>query len=164
MPPVEDLLRALDAPEARVRFASSKALRILSESEPQALYPYFERLAKQLDSENSFLRWDATRTLANLACVDKEERVDALLDRLLAPISGPQMIGAATSIASAANIALAKPCLADRIAAAILRVRNARYQTDECCHIAAGHAIESLGRFLHLVKIADRRSTLYPDS
>lgn len=157
-PLVNDLIQALDSPVARERFSAAKALRMLSEAEPQTLYSYFDVLAKGLDSQNSFLRWDATRTLANLASEDRQQKLDALLDRLLESIPGPQMIGAATAIAAAANVALAKPYLADRIAAAILEVRTAKYQTAECHHIAVGHAIESLGRFLQLVQ--DRRPVI----
>jgi hypothetical protein len=149
--PVGDLLRSLDAPAAREKFGASKGLRMLSEADPLSLYPYFDALAERLSSENSILRWDALRTLANLAPVDVERKLDALLDRFLSPIPGPQMIGAATAIGAAANIALAKPYLAGRIAGAILQVGGAHYQTEECRHIAIGHAIESLGRFVHLL-------------
>ena len=47
----------------------------------------------------------------------------------------------------AAEIAAAKPRLADRIAAAIVRVQRARYATPECRNIAIGHAIQALDRF-----------------
>ena len=47
-PPVDDLIQALDAPVARERFSAAKALRMLSEAEPQSLYPYFEILLKTL--------------------------------------------------------------------------------------------------------------------
>ena len=150
-PSVADLLHDLEVPSARARFSAAKALRMLSETDPRSVYPYLDAVARLLASENSFLRWDATRTLANLAGVDGEGKIEALLGRILAPIPGPQMIGAATSIAAAANIALAKPYLAERIAKAILQVQTAVYQTMECRHIAIGHAIESLGRFMHLL-------------
>jgi hypothetical protein len=151
-PPVADLVRALDSSRATIRFASAKALSELSKTDPQSVYPYFDEVVKQLDSENSILRWNAMHTLANLAPLDSGKKLDALLDRFLSPIRGPQMIGAANTIAASADIALAKPYLADRIATAILQVRDAKYRTDECRHIAVGHAIEALGRFLHLVK------------
>jgi hypothetical protein len=150
-PSVAELLHDLEVPSARTRFSAAKALRTLSEADPGSVYPYLDAVATLLASENSFLRWDATRTVANLAAVDREGKVEALLAKILAPIPGPQMIGAATSIAAAANIALAKPYLAQRIATAILQVQSANYQTEECRHIAIGHAIESLGYFMHLL-------------
>jgi hypothetical protein len=150
-PSVADLLHDLEVPSARVRFSAAKALRMLSDADPGSVYPYLDAVAPLLASDSSFLRWDATRTIANVAAVDREGKIEALLERIVAPISGPQMIGAATSIAAAADIALAKPYLAERMAAAVLQVQSARYQTEECRHIAIGHAIESLGHFMHLL-------------
>jgi hypothetical protein len=66
-----------------------------------------------------------------------------ILEEYLAPISGPQMIDAANTIQGATSIALAKPYLADRIAAAVLAVEHAQYQRAECRNIAIGHAIRA---------------------
>jgi hypothetical protein len=49
-------------------------------------------------------------------------------------------------------IAQAKPHLADRIAAEVLKVGKARYQTAECRNVAIGHAILALGDILPLLR------------
>jgi hypothetical protein len=149
---IQGLFQALGSTEARTKFGAARTLRTMSESRPEALYPYFDRLLELSSSDNSFLRWDAMRCLANLAKVDRENRIEANLDRYLSVIPGPQMIGAATVIEGAATIALAKPALADRLARAILGVRNATYKTDECRNVAIGHAVVSLSRFWHLIQ------------
>jgi hypothetical protein len=101
----------------------------------------------RLEGEIRLLRWDSSRILGNLARADSEGRIEKLLDRYLAPIAGRELIAAANAIQGAADIALAKPHLADRIAAEILKVRRARYATPECRNVAAGHAIQALDRF-----------------
>jgi hypothetical protein len=64
---------------------------------------------------------------------------------------GREMIGAANAIVAAANIALAKPHLADRIVKEILKVERASYQRPECRNVAIGHAIKSFDRcFRHV--------------
>ena len=68
------------------------------------------------------------------------------------------MIGAANAIVAAANIALAKPHLADRIVKEILKVERASYRTPECHNVALGHAIKSFDRLFHHVK--NRRPVL----
>lgn len=141
----------LETLDAERKFATAKALRLLSEQAPGMLYPHFDRFVALLGSENGFLRWDATRVLAALAVVDKHEKIEANLDQYLKPIRGPHLIGAAAAIAGAARIALAKPQLASQMSHAILRVERARYQTAECHNIAIGHAIEALDRFFHLI-------------
>jgi HEAT repeat protein len=159
----EDKVRALiegfSSPRASVRFRSSKALDLLAEEAPEAVYPHIDFLLGQLDSPNSILRWNATHALAALARVDGEGKLDAALDKYLSPIRGPQMIGAATAMQGAAEIALAKPYLSELLAQAILGVRHAVYEREECHNVAAGHAMKALERFYGLIedKAAVRR-------
>jgi len=137
----------LDAPAARVKYGCLKDLRRLSEEAPQLLYADFDRFVRLLDHPNSIFRWNAVHILANLARVDRSRKLAPLLDRLLQPIRGPQMIAAANVIQAAAVIAAAQPQLADKLAAGILAVSRAKYETEECRNVGIGHAIQSLGRF-----------------
>jgi hypothetical protein len=139
-----------ESPE--VKYGRSKDLRKLSEEKPERLYPRFDEFLRMFEGENTILRWNATRILGNLAAVDRENRLEAVLDRFLAPITGHEMIGAGNVIAAAAQIALAKPRLADHIAAEILKVETATYKTPECRNVAIGHAILSFERFFDLLK------------
>jgi hypothetical protein len=147
---VPDLLDGTASQSPPVKFGSAKALWLLAEADPALLYPHFDFFVKQLDSPNGPLRWNAARTLACLAPADTEDKLEPLLDKYLGVIPGPRMIDAANVIGSAWRIARAKPRLADRIARAILGVSEAQYQTDECRNVAAGHALQSLGRFFDL--------------
>jgi len=148
---IDPLLEGVSFVDPRVKFGSAKALWLLAETAPELLYPRFDFFLALLDSENRILRWNATRVLACLAPVDTDGKLDAALDKYLSPIPGPEMIAAANAIQWASRIALAKPCLADCIARAILEVRSAKYKTAECQNVAIGHAIVSLGRFLPLI-------------
>ena len=149
---VNTLCDGLASPEARTKYGSAKQLRRLSEQDPDLLYPRFDFFAQLMSGEARILRWDSSRILAHLARVDSEGRIDKLLDRFLAPIAGHEMIGAANAIQGAADIALAKPHLADRIAREIVRVRHAHYATPECRNVAAGHAIQTLDRFFEHIQ------------
>jgi hypothetical protein len=141
----------LDAPAARVKYSSLKGLRRLSQEAPQSLYPDFEKFVRLLDHPNSIFRWNAAHILANLARVDRSHKLAPLLGRFLKPIRGPQMIGAANVIQAAAVIAAAQPRLADKLAAGILTVGQAKYETEECRNVAIGHAIQSLDRFFESI-------------
>ncbi|HTP33099.1 MAG TPA: hypothetical protein VMJ75_13065 [Candidatus Acidoferrales bacterium] len=148
---MRDLLEALGSTQARTRLRASKALREFSRREPAAVYPYFDVFAGLLGHENNILKWNAIRTLAHLAPVDREGKLDCLLDAYLAPIRGPVMITAANTIQGAALIAGAKPQLADRIAKRILGVEKAKYATPECRNVAIGHALVALEKMAALV-------------
>lgn len=149
---LDALVAGLDSPTARVRYGSLKALKLMSEQAPELLYPRFDFFVRLLDSDNAFMRWDSTRILGNLAAADRDNKVEKVLDKCLAPVLGHRMIGAANAIGAAAKIALAKPRLAGRIATKILAVERASYATAECRNVAIGHAIKSFDEFFPLVK------------
>jgi hypothetical protein len=127
-------------------------LRTVSEQAPDLLYPRWDSLVRLLENDNAFLRWGAMQVLGNLAAVDREDKLEPVVDRLFAFISGQEIVGAANAIAAAANIALAKPHLADRIVRKVLKVERASYQRPECRNVAIGHAIKSFDRFFPHVK------------
>jgi len=144
---LESLVCAVGAEDACTRFAASKLLRIISHEKPELMYPHFDFLAGLLHSKNSFLKWNAMIALADLAAVDKEKKLDRILDVYLKPIRGSAMVDAANAIRGGATIAKAKPYLADKIARKIVQVERAHYAKAECRNVAIGHAIEGLGQF-----------------
>ena len=152
---IGDVLAGISARRAGVRFGASKALRIISESAPEVLYPHFDFFAALLDYDNQILQWNALLTLANLARVDSAGKIEALLDRYLRLISGPSMITAANAMRGAAIIGAAKPHLAKRIVSGIMRVERVDYATPECRNVALGHALQALEVLADL--LPDRR-------
>ncbi|MHC4431371.1 MAG: hypothetical protein ACYTBS_05985 [Planctomycetota bacterium] len=138
-----ELCSGLGAKEARVKYGCAKVLRIVSDARPELLYPRFDFFAELLDSDNKIMQWQAIYVLANLVRVDSRNKFEKIFDKYFAPISGPVMITAANLIKAAAKIARARPEMTGRIAAEILKVDRARYQTAECRNVALGHAIKS---------------------
>jgi hypothetical protein len=122
---VAALLAKLEAPTARVRFASFKALALLSEQAPQTLYPHFDFFAGLLNHPNRIFQWQAIRILARLAVADQQGKFERIFRRFFDPIQGPVMITAANLIGAAPWIVKAKP------ACAFVRrqLRNARPAT-----------------------------------
>lgn len=152
---IEEVLAGIGAKRAGVKFGASKALRIMSERLPELLYRHFDFFAAMLDHDNQILKWNATLTLANLARVDRAGKIEAILDRYLDLISGPNMITAANAIRGAAIIGLAKPHLVRRILLRIMRVERVEYATPECRNVAIGHALRALEQLADL--LPDRR-------
>ena len=155
---IPEIIEGLSADRARIKYGCAKILRLLSEKNPEILYPWFGLFIDLLDSDNSFLKWDAIHVLGNLAAVDSENRFEKVYDRHFAPIPGPVLITAANVIGGAAKIALAKPALTGRVTGEILKVEKARYQTDECRNVALGQAIDSFDRFFN--QIEDKRAVI----
>ncbi len=149
-----DITRGLEADKPRVKYGCAKALRLISEQRPDVLYPHFGFFAGLLDHQNKILQWDAAFVLSQLARADAQDEFTAIFEKYFSPISGPVMISAANAIQGGARVARAKPELANRIAAEILKVARARYQTPECRNVAIGHAITALGEMLPLLSDA----------
>lgn len=142
----------LNADQARIKYGCAKALRLISEQCPDVLYPHFDFFVRLLDHENRIFQWDAAFVLSHLARVDSGDWFDAIFKKYFSPVPGPVMITAANVIQGGARITQAKPYLADRIAAEVLKVAKARYQTAECRNVAIGHAILALGGILPLLR------------
>jgi len=145
---IPDLLEGLNAKEANIKYGSEKVLRLVGEERPELLYPHFDRFVELLDGENKFMKWGGIMTIANLAIVDSEKRIEQIFDRYFAPISGPVMVTAANIIGGAARIAKAKPALTERIAAEILKVETVKYlmhgkPSPECSNVVCGRAVET---------------------
>lgn len=141
---IDELLDGLKEGPARKRFGCFKALHLLSEQRPDLLYPYFDAFVRLLGHENKIYQWEATFVLSQLAGVDPAWKFNGIFERYFAPIPGPVMISAANAIRGGARVARARPELADRIAAEILKVARARYATPECRNVAIGHAVVAL--------------------
>jgi hypothetical protein len=146
------IIEGLKADKAPIKYGCAKALRIVSEQRPDLLYPLFDFFVGLLDHENKIFQWDAAFVLSQLARADDDDKFAAVFDRYFSPIPGPVMITAANVIQGGARIAQAKPHLAERIAAEVLKVARARYQTPECRNVAIGHAILTLGGILPLLR------------
>jgi hypothetical protein len=141
---IAEVLDGLTATEANVKYGCAKILEALSEENPGALYPQFDRLVAFLHAKNRILTWEAIRILANLSRADSEGKIEALLDTYFGPIRGPVLITAANIIKGSATIARAKPHLTPRVVNELLGIEKASYRTPECRNIALGKAIDAL--------------------
>ncbi len=146
------VLEGLNTSSARIKFGCSKVLRLASQKKPEVLYPRMDYFVGLLDHENTFLRLDAARIVANLAAVDSGNKFERIFDKYFAPIAGPAMIPAANLMAAGAQIAQLKPGFTARIVAEILKVQRASYATEECRNIALGHAIQSLDKIFNQIE------------
>ena len=147
-----EVFEGLNAKKAKIKYGCLKVLREISEKEPALLYPWIDFFFALLDNDNNFLKWGAILIIGNLAVVDSENRIEANLERFVAPISGPVMITAGNTIGAAARIAVAKPHLRERITRQLLKVKTAHYQTPECWNIVLGHAISAFDQFFDQIE------------
>ena len=140
---VPGAVRTMAAPSGTARFEAGKALSVTAEKDPSRIYPHFDAIAALLQSDCKIVRWNAMAILAALAPVDRDGKLESLLDTYLAFIGGHNLISAANTIRAAGKIGLARPHLLDRIVPAVLAVEAAVYETPECRNVAIGHVLDT---------------------
>jgi len=158
-----ELIEGLKAPKGTLRYAFEKVLRQISEQRPDLVYPYFDVFVELLDHENSFLKWGAILTIANLTAADADRKFEKIFSKYFSPITGPVMVTASNIIGSSARIALNKPELTGRIVRRILKVENAEFikkgsPSPECRNVALGQAVDTFNEIFH--QIDNKKSIL----
>ncbi|MBN1975440.1 MAG: hypothetical protein JW787_17520 [Sedimentisphaerales bacterium] len=156
---IKQLIEGVSVPKGSIRFGYEKVLRLISERRPDLIYPYFDVFKKLSVCDNSFLKWGAILTIANLAVADSDKKFDAMFEEFYAPVTGPVMVTAANIIGGSAKIVSAKPYMMGRIIKEILKVEKANFElhgepSPECRNVAIGHAIETFDQFFD--KIEDK--------
>lgn len=129
-----------------VRYLCTKAVRLLSETRPRAICPYFDEVAGWLRDANSFVKWDGILTLANLAA-DAGDRFAGLYEEYFGLLHDPQMVTAANVAGNAWKIALANPRWEPDITRRLLEVPGIVYlhhgePSPECNRVMCGHVLD----------------------
>jgi len=154
---IPELLTGLEDDKLSIKFGCEKILRLISEQQPELLYPYFDTIVASLDSDNKIIKWGSIITIANLTVADEKKKFEKIFKKYYASVTGPDMIMAANVFKSSAKISEAKPQLTDKIAKEILKVEAASFERKgkpdpECSHVAYGHAIDALSVLYGTIK------------
>ena len=113
---LDALFEIVRSEHSAVRYSCTKTLRMLSERQPDKIYPYFDDVANWLRDSNSFVKWDGILTLANLASVDAQRRFASVYEEYFGLIRDSKMVTAANAAGNAWKIVQAVPeCRVRRI-------------------------------------------------
>ena len=138
-------LSCLQSKDPKIKYGMQKRILELSASQPEMLYPDFDYFVSLLHcKQNSILLWTGILVLGNLARVDRDHKIEAVLPQLVSKLNTGKLITAGNAIKALVEIARAKPQLADQLAGEILKVKSYRYDTAECESIAAGHVLKNI--------------------
>jgi len=149
------LLQGTASAKAGIRYGCGKVLMDLSEKYPEKLYPYMDRFIELLDSDYRILIWNAMITIANLAKVDREKKLDAIFGKYYGFMHNEYMVTVANLVGSSGKIALAKPYLIQDITRELLKVEGLAttpHLTEECKRVITEHAIQSFDLFFDRVE------------
>lgn len=149
------LLEIVRSERSAVRYGCTKVLRILSEQQPDIIYPYFDNVASWLQDSNSFVKWDAILILANLAAVDTLNRFDGIYEEYFGLIRNSKMVTAANVAGNAWKIVQAVPAWESDITQRLLEVPQIVYlhhgePSPECNRVMCGHVLDCFNHYFDL--------------
>lgn len=141
------LFEIVRSERSAVRYTCTKTLRILSEQQPDKIYPYFGDVAAWLQDPNSFVKWDGILILANLAAVDTEHRFASIYEEYFRLIRDSKMVTAANVAGNAWKIVQAVPEWENDITQRLLEVPQIIYlhhgePSSECNNVMCGHVLD----------------------
>ena len=68
---IERLLTLIETDLSSIKFQADKILQSLSLSDPELVYPFFDRIATHIHSTNHFIQWGSLITLSHLIPFDQ---------------------------------------------------------------------------------------------
>lgn len=157
------LLKGTGSSKAAVRYGCAKVLMDLSEAYPEKLYPYWDEFAVLLDSKYRIITWNAMVIIANLAKVDKQDKLNTIFDKYYSFLNNEYMVTVANVVGNSGKIALAKPKLIPKITAELLNVENVSvspHLTEECKRVISEKAVGTFDLFFHKIEENEKKKVI----
>lgn len=142
------VLGGVSSPESGVRFKCAKILKIMSEENPEVLYPHFDFFERLLDNTNNILKWNSIDIITNLVAVDYDNRFESLFHRFYSLLKEGNLITAAHVVEGSAKVVKARPGWETKITHALLGVEKVPLPTEECRNILRGKVISAFAQYV----------------
>jgi hypothetical protein len=118
-----ELIKNLKSKKETIRFNSSKVLALISNENPDVLYPYWDFFFALLDGNNTYWKCSGIPIIANLTRVDGENRFEKMFETYYSLLNDKKsFIPAAYLARSSSTIARSKPNLQAKITEKLLRI------------------------------------------
>ena len=150
-----ELFVGFSSTSPRIKFGSAKTLRIISERNPELLYPRMDFFADLLDSENNILKWITMDIIANLTTIDYRDEFNKLFKKFYSYLYEGSLITAGHVVDNSGKIALSKPELQDEITQELLKIEKIPLPTKECRNILIGKTIQAFEIYSDRIKDKD---------
>ncbi len=154
-----ELIQGTASTKASIRYGCGSILLNLSAQYPKQMYPYLDEFISLLYSDYRILVWNGLGIVANLCCVDKDRKFEAIFDKYFGFLKDEYMVTVANVVGNSGKIALAKPDLIPRIMDELLSVERAAltpHLTEECKRVIAEQAVESFDEFFEKMSPQDQ--------
>ena len=119
---ISELLAGIQSSQDPIRYNSFKVILLISEDNPEFLYPHWLLFEKMLDSDNSYFKNIAIQVIANLTKIDSDNRFEKLFDKYFGELNSEKTMVAAHVAGNAGKIALTKPRPQSQITSKLINI------------------------------------------
>lgn len=150
-----EIINGVYSPKASLRYGCAKVLMDLSETHPEKMYPFIDSVIELLDSKYRILTWNAMAIIANLAKVDKDNKIDSIFEKYYSFLNDEYMVTVANVVGNSAKIASAKPYMIKKITDELLKVENISltpHLTEECRRVIIEKAVRFFSSFFDKIE------------
>jgi hypothetical protein len=158
-----EVFGGVSSQKAAVRYGCASVLVDLSAKYPEKLYPHMDKFIALLESKHRILTWNAMAAIANLCCVDKDKKFDAVFDKYFSFLNNDYLVTVANVVGNSGKIASAKPYLVPKIAGELFKVENTSttpHLTEECKRVTAEKTVEAFSQFYNEMDPVDKAKAL----
>ncbi|MFX1310700.1 MAG: hypothetical protein ACFE9M_04595 [Promethearchaeota archaeon] len=148
---ISQVLNGIKAKEDSVRYPNAIALEILSEKNPEIIYPEWDLFVELLGSNNAYHKSIAISTIANLTAIDREQKFEEIFNQYFKLIDDKSVIVARKLCIYAGRIVKAKPELKTEITNVLLSINGTQHNPNRK-DLIKGDIIESFGEFFEEIK------------
>jgi hypothetical protein len=125
---LSELIANLRSKKETIRFNSSQALYLISQQNPDVLYPLWDFFFELIQGDNTYWKCSGIPIIANLTRVDKENKFERMFERYFGLMDDKKsFIPAAYLAKSAATIVRAKPNLETKITRRLMKIDQTRH-------------------------------------
>jgi len=142
---LDDLLVLIHEKKEKIRFNSFETLRVVSETNPDKLYPKWQDLEDLLVHKNNYLKFIGINLLANLVAVDNKGLFEEAFDNYFGILKEDVTIAPAYVVRNSWKIVQAKPHLEPHITDLLLRLDE--IHPGKQIAMIKGEAIETFDRY-----------------
>ena len=144
---IQLLLSLIENDKSSVKFLCEKIIRRLSETQPEALYPYFERMSKLINSPNSFIKYGFILTLPNLIPVDCDGKWNGFIEQYITLLDTDSIAVFGNTVTSLWKVLEKYPGYEKVILPKLLNIDGHRFMhknavSPECVNVAKGHILD----------------------
>ena len=121
---IKQYLDGLLSKNETYRYNCFKIIYIISEKNPDVLYPYWDFFKVHLRSKNNYHKMSAVLIIANLTSVDTEKKFEKLFDEFYGYLKSEKTIISIYIVKSSGKIASSKPHLLEKITKILLNIEK----------------------------------------